>query len=69
VSASADKVRVLTYRTWAVASSSQPGHEYTVVYDPVRGRFMCSCRGFVVHRTRCKHIEAVISFLRERGGL
>jgi hypothetical protein len=43
--------------------------EYTVVYDPVRGRFMCSCRGFVVHRTKCKHIMRVIDFLRERGGL
>jgi hypothetical protein len=69
VSASGGKVRVLTYRTWTVESDSQPGMEYTVVYDPIRGRFMCSCQGYVVHRTKCKHIASVISFLRERGGL
>jgi hypothetical protein len=63
------KVRPVTYRTWAVASSSQPGHEYIVVYDPIRGRFMCSCQGYVVHRTKCKHIMKVVDFLKERGGL
>jgi hypothetical protein len=68
VSESADRVRPVTYRTWTVASS-QPGHEYTVVYDPIRGRFMCSCQGYVVHRTKCKHIQLVLNYIRERGGL
>jgi len=63
------KVRAISYRAWHVESDSQPGMEYTVVYDPVRGRFMCSCRGFVVHRTKCKHIMRVVDLLKGRGGL
>ena len=63
------KIRAISYRAWHVESGSQPGVEYTVVYDPIRGRFMCSCQGYVVHRTKCRHIDAVIDFLKERGGL
>jgi hypothetical protein len=56
--------KLVTYRVWRVPSESQEGVEYTVVFDAVRQRFICDCLGYVVHKTRCKHIDEVINLLK-----
>jgi hypothetical protein len=63
------QVKEVTYRVWLVPSETQEGVEYTVVYDPVRGRFLCDCPGYTAHKTRCKHIDRVVEMLRREAGL
>jgi len=63
------EIKQLSYRVWLVPSESQEGVEYRVVYDPIRERFLCSCQGYVIHKTECKHIEAVIEMLKKEAGL
>lgn len=67
--ASRQSCRQVTYRVWVVSSETQEGVEYTVVYDPVRGRFICDCPGYTAHKTRCKHIDRVIESLRRQAGI
>ena len=58
-----------SYRVWLVSSRSRPGLEHRVVYDPLRGRFICDCLGYAARRRRCSHIDEVVRRLREEAGL
>ena len=63
------EVRQVSYRVWVVPSETEEGVEYRVVYDPVRGRFICDCPGYAVHRKHCKHIKAVVDAIRREAGV
>ena len=59
------KVKKVSYRCWEVPSESKKGVVYSVCFDPKDGKLHCTCKGYTVHGTICKHIRAVRQFLVE----
>jgi len=53
--------------TAMVESFSERGKYYGVVIDLNEEKAACSCPGFLAH-SRCKHIAAALTFLRENYG-
>jgi len=58
------QIKRITHRVWEVESETMKGKFYTVWLDK-RG-FHCTCKGFTVHKTECKHIKKVKESLKRK---
>jgi len=52
-----EQIRQTSYRTWEVEGENDT---YVVSID-ARGRWRCTCPGFVTHLKPCKHIGLVLA--------
>lgn len=55
------------YNRWEISSEQHEGHKYSVQYNFVTGRYICSCpwgRGRAIQSKKdCKHIKALQEYL------
>jgi len=66
-----NKIRKVGLRVWEVPSETKEGVIYSVKIEEKNGipYFVCSCKGYQVHQSECKHIKAVKKWILQHQEL